>query len=178
MFSSTVVVSTKHLNVMALDSDVMIGDASIITPRAHKLYRQFDEQTPFKSERSESEIKKIFAQDNLIDFYTKKQQFTLLYETVLVCQKLRRMKQFRTALKRLKLEATKRAIELYELESKLLIEIVEKQKREEIMYRDKLNQCVTIIQRAFRMKQFRKHVLKIKVSRSKFSYLVWLLSQR
>ena len=74
-----------------------------------------------------------------------------------------RLKKFRAALKNLKIEEAKRFAEKIALESRLLTEKVEKQKREEKIYQAKLLANIIKLQRVIRMKRFRIHLQKYKV---------------
>jgi hypothetical protein len=155
MFSSTLVATTKLVNITTLE-------AGETTPLCYRMYRQF-ENASAKMRVSEKEITKILSKESLIDFYLKRRELKILTEKVSFCQRLIRLKKFRKALKNLKIEETKRAIEKIELESRILKEKVEKRKREEEIYQKKLLEYVIRFQRVIRMKRFRIYLQKYKV---------------
>ena len=155
MFSSTVIANTKHIDITALGVSTFTN-----TPIAYKMYSQFNSAS---SKSNEKEITKIIGKESILDFYIGRQRLKELAEKVSLCQRLIRLKKFRAALKNLKIEEAKRFAEKIALESRLLTEKVEKQKREEKIYQEKLLENVIRLQRIVRMKRFRMHLEMYKV---------------
>ena len=114
-----------------------------------------------QQQQRHNEVTRILIKESMVDYYLARHELGKLHAAALKCQKWRRMKQFRKAVQLLKIEATKRAIEMHAAASR---ELAIKFKLAEDARQAKLVECAVRCQRSFRMKLFRRNLQILKVN--------------